>query len=109
MLKIPQKLKRQFSSLDLTSYNFTCIILSEVMNLTSKEIVNVIMKDQGVSNAEMAAKLDLTQAALWDRLNPKKTNNMTVKKLNEMLKMLDYKIVVVPRKSRVSERCYEVE
>ena len=71
-------------------------MLSEVIIMTSKEIVNNLMRAQGVSNAEMAAKLNLTQAALWDRLNPKKTNNMTVKKFNEMLKMLDYKIVAVP-------------
>jgi hypothetical protein len=77
--------------------------------MTSKEIVNNLMQAQGVSNAEMAAKLNLTQAALWDRLNPKKTNNMTVKKFNEMLKMLDYKIVAVPRKTRLSEGSFEVE
>lgn len=77
--------------------------------MTSKEIVNNLMQAQGVSNAEMAAKLNLTQAALWDRLNPKKTNNMTVKKFNEMLKMLDYKIVTVPRKTRLSEGGFEVE
>ena len=77
--------------------------------MTSKEIVNNLMQAQGVSNAEMAAKLNLTQAALWDRLNPKKTNNMTVKKFNEMLKMLDYKIVAVPRKTCLSEGGFEVE
>ena len=32
--------------------------------MTSKEIVNNLMRAQGVSNAEMAAKLNLTQAAL---------------------------------------------
>jgi predicted XRE-type DNA-binding protein len=77
--------------------------------MTSKEIVNNLMRTQGVSNAEMAAKLNLTQAALWDRLNPKKTNNMTVKKFNEMLKMLDYKIVAVPRKTRLPEGGFEVD
>ena len=77
--------------------------------MTSEEIINNLMQAQGVSNAEMAAKLNLTQAALWDRLNPKKTNNMTVKKFNEMLKMLDYKIVAVPRKTRLSEGGFEVE
>lgn len=77
--------------------------------MTSKEIVNNLMRTQGVSNAKMAAKLNLTQAALWDRLNPKKTNNMTVKKFNEMLKMLDYKIVAVPRKTRLPEGGFEVE
>ena len=84
-------------------------MLSEVIIMTSKEIVNNLMRAQGVSNAEMAAKLNLTQAALWDRLNPKKTNNMTVKKFNEMLKMLDYKIVVVPRKTRLPEGGFEVD
>lgn len=77
--------------------------------MTSKEIVNNLMRAQGVSNAEMAAKLNLTQATLWDRLNPKKTNNMTVKKFNEMLKMLDYKIVAVPRKTRLPEGGFEVD
>lgn len=77
--------------------------------MTSKEIVNNLMRAQGVSNAKMAAKLNLTQAALWDRLNPKKTNNMTVKKFNEMLKMLDYKIVAVPRKTRLPEGGFEVD
>lgn len=77
--------------------------------MTSKEIVNNLMRTQGLSNAEMAAKLNLTQAALWDRLNPKKTNNMTVKKFNEMLKMLDYKIVAVPRKTRLPEGGFEVD
>lgn len=77
--------------------------------MTSKEIVNNLMREQGVSNAEMAAKLNLTQAALWDRLNPKKTNNMTVKKFNEILKMLDYKIVAVPRKTRLPEGGFEVD
>lgn len=77
--------------------------------MTSKEIVRTLMRAQEVTNAEMAAKIDVSQATLWDRLNPKKTNNMTVKTLNEMLKMLDYKVVAVPRKSRLPEGGYEVE
>ena len=77
--------------------------------MTSKEIVSTLMNELGVTNAEMAAKLNIPQAALWDRLNPKKTNNMTVGKLKDMLKMLDYKIVAVPRKTRLPEGGYEVE
>lgn len=34
---------------------------------------------------------------------------MTVKKFNEMLKMLDYKIVAVPRKTRLPEGGFEVD
>ena len=57
----------------------------------------------------MATELNLTQAALWDRLNPQKTNNMTVGKLKDMLKMLDGKIVTVPRITHLSKGGYEVE
>ena len=77
--------------------------------MTSKEIVNNLMRAQGVSNVEMAAKLNLTQAALWDRLNSKKTNNMTIKKFNEILKMLDYKIVAVPRETRLPKGGFKVD
>ncbi len=34
------------------------------------------------------------KVALWDRLNPKKTNNMTIGKLNDMLSKLGYELVV---------------
>ena len=38
-----------------------------------------------------------------------KSYDTTVKKFNEMLKMLDYKIVAVPRKTRLPEGGFEVE
>lgn len=77
--------------------------------MTSKELITMLMREQNITNAEMAARLSITQAALWDRLNPKKSNNMTVKKMTDMLKMMDYKLVVVPRKSRVPSDGYEVD
>lgn len=62
--------------------------------MTAKELVKTLMVEKDVSNAEMANALDITQAALWDRLNPKKTNNMTIGKLNDMLSKLGYELVV---------------
>lgn len=62
--------------------------------MTAKELVKSLMSEKNVSNAEMANALGITQAALWDRLNPKKTNNMTVVKLNSMLSELGYELVV---------------
>lgn len=62
--------------------------------MTSKELVKTLMVEKDVSNAEMANALGITQAALWDRLNPKKTNNMTIGKLNDMLSKLGYELVV---------------
>lgn len=62
--------------------------------MTAKELVKTLMVEEDVSNAEMANALGITQAALWDRLNPKKTNNMTIGKLNDMLSKLGYELVV---------------
>lgn len=65
--------------------------------MNAKEIVKSLMQKKDVTNADMAAALQITQAALWDRLNPKKTDNMTVNKLNAMLRILGYEIVIMPR------------
>lgn len=62
--------------------------------MTAKELVKTLMVEKDVSNAEMANALGITQAALWDRLNPKKTNNMTIGKLNDMLSKLGYELIV---------------
>lgn len=62
--------------------------------MTAKELVKTLMVEKDVSNAEMANALGITQAALWDRLNPKKTSNMTIGKLNDMLSKLGYELVV---------------
>jgi predicted XRE-type DNA-binding protein len=62
--------------------------------MTAKELIKTLMLQEEISNAEMARKLNITQAALWDRLNSKKTDNMTVGRLIEMLNHLDYELVV---------------
>lgn len=77
--------------------------------MTAKEIVKKIMEDTETTNAEMAASLKISQAAVWDRLNPKKTDNLTVNTLDAMLRHLNYKIVVVPYNKRVLDGEYEVE
>lgn len=62
--------------------------------MTSKELIKHIMATEEVTNADMARALDITQAALWERLNPKKTNNLTISKLNSMLQVLGYEIII---------------
>lgn len=77
--------------------------------MKAREIVKTIMDNLNVSNATMAGRLSITQAALWDRLNTKKAKDIPVSTLNEMLKVLDYKIVIVPRETRVPTNGYTVE
>jgi DNA-binding Xre family transcriptional regulator len=77
--------------------------------MKAREIIKVIMEKQDVNNACMADRLNITQAALWDRLNTKKAKDIPVSMLSDMLRALDYKVVLVPRSSRVPTDGYEVE
>ena len=77
--------------------------------MKARELIKVIMEKQAVNNACMADRLNITQAALWDRLNTKKARDIPVSMLSEMLRALDYKVVIVPRSSRVPADGYEVE
>lgn len=77
--------------------------------MKAREIVKAIMENTNITNATMAARLSLTPAALWDRLNTKKAKDIPVSTLNEMLKVLDYKIVIVPRETRVPTNGFTVE
>jgi predicted DNA-binding protein (UPF0251 family) len=69
----------------------------EVVIMNAKEIVIKLMEEQNKTNAEMADIIGVSKAAMWDRLKSPKTNNLTVKKLNEMLRALGYEIVIMPR------------
>lgn len=76
--------------------------------MTSKELIKTLMTEHDITNAEMAKTLGITQAALWDRLNPKKSDNTTVAKLGDMLSVMGYKIMVVPDETPIPEGGYEV-
>ena len=76
--------------------------------MTSKELIKTLMTEHDITNAEMAKTLGITQAALWDRLNQKKSDNTTVAKLGDMLSVMGYKIVVVPDETPIPEGGYEV-
>lgn len=69
----------------------------EVIIMNAKEIVIKLMEEQDKSIAEMAGIIGINRAAMWDRLKSPKTNNLTVKKMNEMLRALGYELVVMPR------------
>lgn len=77
--------------------------------MRGREIVKEIMKEQGVTNTLMANRLNITQAALWDRINSSKVKDIPLSTLNEMLRALDYKIQIVPRDSRLPNKGYKVD
>lgn len=74
------------------------------MNVTLA--VREIMKNQSVGVNKLADRLGIKQNVLSMRL---KQENMGVAILGEMLRMLDYKIVIVPREARLPEGGIEIE
>lgn len=68
--------------------------------------VREIMSTNGVGLSVLASRLDKTPRLVSDRLSQ---DNISIEKLNEMLRVLDYKIVVVPRNRTAKNDEYEVE
>lgn len=77
--------------------------------MTSKELIKTLMTEHDITNAEMAKTLGITQAALWDRLNSKKSDNTTVSKLGDMLNVMGYKIIVVPDEAPIPAGGYAID
>lgn len=73
--------------------------------MSANEVVKKIMKDCGVSITALANRIGVDRAALGMRLRQK---NVSVDKLNEMLKAIDYKIIVMPIDGRVKEDWFEI-
>ena len=77
--------------------------------MEAREIIKDIMSTDEVTNAELARRLDITPATVWDRLNNKKgRKDIPVSLLKTMLSALGYKIVVVPDETPIPEGGYEV-
>lgn len=77
--------------------------------MEAREIIKDIMSTDEVTNAELARRLDITRATVWDRLNNKKgRKDIPVSLLKTMLSALGYKIVVVPDETPIPEGGYEV-
>lgn len=106
-LKIPQKNKKSRYILIFSHKLLYWRKGGETMN--PKELVKEKMKEKDVSNVAMAEYLKISPAALWDRLNNKKSNNTTITNLHDMLSLLGYKVVVVPKDMKPKDDCYEVE
>lgn len=77
--------------------------------MKAREVVKEIMANQSLTNAGLANRVGISREAAWDRINTKKAKDMAVDTLLEMLKVMDYKIQIVPRSSRLPDGGYEVD
>ena len=70
--------------------------------MNGREIIKAIMEQRDISNIEYAKELGITRAAIWDRLDTKKSRkDIPVSMLSTMVGILGYKVVVVPIESKV--------
>ena len=74
--------------------------------MIAMDAVKEIMKLKDVRPAVLCDRLKIKSNVLSERFKQK---NVSVEKLNDMLRAMDYKVVVVPRDTRVPEGGYEIE
>lgn len=107
------KKDKLFSRKVLTRKNKCAIMLpryvKEIDKMTGKEIVKTIMSSQSISNADIAHKLSVKPTAMWDRLNNTKTKDLNVSLLSAMVRVLGYKIQIVPMNKQLPDGGFEVE
>jgi len=73
--------------------------------MNTMSAVREIMKLQEVKPSMLCDRLGIKSNVLSERF---KQENISITKLNEMLKAMDYKIVLVPRNTRLPENSFEV-
>lgn len=74
--------------------------------MKAMDAVKEVMLLRGVKQIELADRIKVRQNTLSERMTQK---NVSVQKLDEMLNAMDYKIMIVPRSTRVPEGGFEVE
>lgn len=74
--------------------------------MIAMEAVKEIMKIKEIRPAVLCDRLKIKANVLSERFKQK---NVSVEKLNEMLRVMDYKIVVVPRESKTPNGGFEIE
>ena len=74
--------------------------------MVAMEAIKAIMKQKDIRPAVLCDRLQIKSNVLSERFKQK---NVSVEKLNEMLRAMDYKVVIVPREVRIPEGGFEIE
>lgn len=73
--------------------------------MKTETAVREIMKNKESGVTKMADRLNKSPRLVSERLSQK---NISISKLQEMLRVLDYKITLLPRNTRLPEGGYEI-
>lgn len=77
--------------------------------MTGREIIKAVMAETNTDNAALAHKVGITPPAMWARLNNKKLNDLYVSVLAATIRVMGYKVVVMPSNMRTPTGGYEVD
>lgn len=74
--------------------------------MKTTDALKKIMQTQGIGTNKLADRLGKRPTVISERIHQE---NISISKLNEMLKVLDYKIVLVPRETTEKEDWVRIE
>jgi transcriptional regulator with XRE-family HTH domain len=74
--------------------------------MKATEALKKVMELKNVKPSDLCARLGIKSNVLSERFKQK---NISVEKLDEMMNVMDYKIVIVPRETRLPEGGFEIE
>ena len=74
--------------------------------MTTREALKTIMEKRGVGTNKLADRMGKPPRFVSDRL---RSHNIGIQHLNELLRILDYKIVLVPRETTEKEDWVRIE
>lgn len=71
-----------------------------------KQIFRAIMNVKDVKVSTLCNRTGIPQSTVSTRLAQ---DNVTMKKVNELVRAMDYKVVIVPAETRVQEMWFEID
>lgn len=74
--------------------------------MKTSEAVREIMKEKDIGTSALADRIGKPPRLVSDRL---RQDNISVDKLRELLRVMDYKIVIMPRNTVLKGNEYEIE
>lgn len=75
--------------------------------MNAKEITKDIIETQRLRITDVADRLGVSRQVAWARVN--RGEVISLEALTETLRVLDYKIQIVPRNSRLPDGGYEID
>lgn len=74
--------------------------------MTHGEAIRKIMEREGLTLMQLSNRMGKKNNVVWDRIEH---SNISLKKLDEIVRTMNYKVVLVPDNFRVSDGQYEIE